>query len=151
MHGTSPWHVSALQVVGLESMTISSRLRKSSGGRGMLQDLEDTINNTGKRRIAKLEMSIADSMMLSDNGSNEPCKAKQSCSITPPLASEGDEQLSNFDIDVFTREYRVSLKTGRKEHVFGRVEVSRGNWSLPEDDEVRDPRDRFYQGPILQR
>jgi hypothetical protein len=147
----SAWHVSALQVVGLESMTISSRLRDLSGGRGTLQDLEDTINSTGKRRIAKFEMSIADPTVLSDNAPREPPQADKTGSMKSRPTSEGDEQLSNFDVDVFTRDYRINSKPGKKEHIFGRAEVSRGNWSLPEDGETRDPHDRFYQGPVLQR
>src|SRR4051794_23077848 len=68
---SSPWHIGALQAIGIESMTISSRLRTSAGGRGTLQDLEDTINSTGKRRIAKFGMSVADPNVLSENASRE--------------------------------------------------------------------------------
>lgn len=148
---TSRWHVGALQVIGLESMTISSRLRISGGGRGTLQDMEDTINSTGKRRIAKFEMSIADPAVLSENSSEEIARAEKTGSMTSRHTSEGDEELSRFDIDVFTRDYRVETRPGKKEHVFGRAEVSRGDWGLPDDSESRDPHDRFNQGPSLQR
>jgi hypothetical protein len=143
-NATSQWHVAALQVIGMESMTISSRLRASVGGRGTLQDLEDTINSTGKRRIAKFEMSIADPEVLSDKVPRENGVAEKSGSMTP-------RQLSNFDIDVFTRDYRVESRRGKKEHVFGRAEVSRGDWTLSEDDGAHDPHDRFNHGPALQR
>jgi hypothetical protein len=148
---TSLWHVGALQAIGLETMTLSSRLRTSVGGRGTLQDLEDTINSTGKRRIAKFEMSIADPDLLSDNASNNIAQAEKSGSMTPRHASEGDDQLSSFDIDAFTRDYRIASKSGKKEHVFGRAEVSRGEWSLSEDSAGRDPHDRFNREPALQR
>jgi hypothetical protein len=147
----SLWHVGALQAIGIESMTISSRLRTSVAGRGTLQDLEDTINSTGKRRIAKFEMSIADSEVLLDNASTEVAQAEKAGSMTSRQTSEGDGELSSFDIDVFTRDYRVALRSGKKEHVFGRAEVSRGSWSLSEDGEARDPHDRFNRGPALQR
>jgi hypothetical protein len=148
---TSLWHIGALQAIGLESMTLSSRLRTSVGGRGTLQDLEDTINSTGKRRIAKFEMSIADPDVLSDNASKNITPAEKSGSRTPRYASEGDDQLTGFDIDTFTRDYRVASKPGKKEYIFGRAEVSRGAWSLSEDNEERDPHDRFNRGPALQR
>jgi hypothetical protein len=149
---TSPWHVGALQAIGVESMTISSRLRTSIGGRGTLQDLEDTINSTGKRRIAKFELSIADPEVLSDNAAKEAAQAEKSGSMTSQHTSDGDDGLGSFDIDVFTRDYRVlARRPGRKEHIFGRAESSRGDWDLTEDGGGRDPHDRFDQGPALQR
>ncbi|CAN9095106.1 unnamed protein product [Alternaria alternata] len=147
---TSPWHIAALQVVGLESMTISSRLRASLGGRGTLQDLENTINSTGKRRIAKLEMSLADPDVLSAKALDEVEQAEKVGSMTSRQTSESDDRLSNFDIDTFSREYRTVTKKGKKEHVFGRAEASRGEWVLSQDNE-RDPHDRFDSGPALQR
>ncbi|KAF1837374.1 hypothetical protein BDW02DRAFT_595532 [Decorospora gaudefroyi] len=150
LDATSPWHIAALQVVGLESMNISSRLRTSLGGRGTLQDLENTINSTGKRRIAKLEMSIADPAVLSDKALDETEHAEKVGSVTSRQTSEGDDQLGNFDIDTFTRDYRIESRRKKKEHVFGRAEASRGEWSLSEDAE-RDPHDRFYSGPAVQR
>jgi hypothetical protein len=146
----SPWHIAALQVIGVESMTISSRLRASLGGRGTLQDLENTINSTGKRRIAKLELSAADPDVLSDKALDEAEKAEKVGSMTSRQTSEGDDRLSNFDIDTFTRDYRTATRKGKKEHVFGRAEASRGEWALSQDNE-RDPHDRFNSGPAVQR
>jgi hypothetical protein len=151
MHADSPWHISALQVIGIESMTISSRLRSSSGGRGTLQDLEDTINSTGKRRIAKFGMSIADPDVLSENNIKEISPAVKAGAMVSRQDSEGDEQLSAFDFDMFTRDYRVDSKTSKREHVFGRAEISRGDWNFVEEIEGRDPHDGFDRGPALQR
>lgn len=131
-------------------MTISSRLRASLGGRGTLQDLENTINSTGKRRIAKLEMSLADPDVLSAKALDEVEQAEKVGSMTSRQTSESDDRLSNFDIDTFSREYRTVTKKGKKEHVFGRAEASRGEWVLSQDNE-RDPHDRFDSGPALQR
>lgn len=147
---TSSWHIAALQVLGLESMTISSRLRASLGGRGTLQDLENTINSTGKRRIAKLEMSFADPDVLADKASDKAEQAEKVGSMTSRQTSEGDDRLSNFDIDTFSRDYRTATRKGKTEHVFGRAEASRGEWALHQDNE-RDPHDRFDSGPALQR
>lgn len=152
MDATSSWHIAALQVVGLESMTISSRLRTSIAGRGTLQDLEDTINSTGKRRIARFDMSIADPDVLSEKTSDEVASIEKAGSMTSPRTSESDDQLSSFDIDTFTRDYRVaSRRPGRKEHIFGRAEASRGDWTLSDESGGRDPHDKFGDGPVVQR
>jgi hypothetical protein len=150
LEATSPWHVAALQVVGIESMTISSRLRTSLGGRGTLQDLENTINSTGKRRIAKFEMSVADPDVLSEKALDEAEHAEKVGSTTSRQTSESDNPLVSFDIDAFTRDYRTASRRSKKEHVFGRAEAYRGDWTLSEDSE-RDPHDRFHQGPAIQR
>jgi hypothetical protein len=132
-------------------MTISSRLRASNGRHGTLQDIEDTINSTGKRRIAKFEMSIADPEALSEKATEELASAKKAGSTTSKRMSAGETQLSSFDIDTFSKDYRLaSGKAGKKEHIFARAEACRGAWSLS-DDPGRDPRDRFGDGPGVQR
>lgn len=153
---TSAWHIGALQAVALESMTISSRLRASYGGRGSLQDMEETINSTGKRRIAKLGLSIADPDVLSSKVSTVTAQAEKSGSIVARQSSEDrddrDDILSSFDIDTFTKDYRIAgLGSRKKEHIFGRVESSRGEWSVLESGTERDPHDRFNEDPALQR
>ncbi|USP80160.1 hypothetical protein yc1106_07434 [Curvularia clavata] len=150
LDATSQWHVAALQVVGIESITLSSRLRTTLGGRGTLQDLEDTINSTGKRRIAKFEMSIADPDALSDKAAEEAEAAAKTGSARLKRTDEDEDQLADFDIDVFTRDYRTATGRAKKEHIFGRAEASRGEWSLSDESE-RDPHDRFDNRPVLQR
>jgi hypothetical protein len=136
--------------VGIESMTMSSRLRTSLGGRGTLRDLEDTINSTGKRRIAKFEMSVADPDILSDKALDEAEYMEKVGSTTSRQDSEGTDQLGSFDIDAFTRDYRIACRRGKKNYVFGRAEASRGKWALSDGNE-HDPHDRFTQGPAVQR
>lgn len=148
---TSAWHASALQAVGVESMTLSSRLTTSDGRHGTLQDIEDTINSTGKRRIAKFEMSIADPKVLSDKTTDEVARAEKVGSTNSGRASESEAQLNSFDIDAFSRNYRLASNKGNKrEHIFARAESCRGAWNLP-NDAGRNPRDRFGDGPSLQR
>lgn len=148
---TSAWHVSALQAVGVESMTLSSRLRTSDGRHGTLQDIENTINSTGKRRIAKFEMSVADPDVLSEKTTEELARAEKVRTTGSRRTSESEAHLSSFDVDAFTRDYRVaSHKRGRREHIFARAEACRGAWSLS-NDAGRNPRDRFGDGPGLQR
>ncbi|KAF1927184.1 mtDNA inheritance protein dml1 [Didymella exigua CBS 183.55] len=148
---TSAWHVSALQAVGVESMTLSSRLKTSNGRHGTLQDIEDTINSTGKRRIAKFEMSIADPDVLSEETADKLLNAGKVGPTNPRQTSESEAQLSSFDIDAFTKDYRLaSSKGSKREHIFARAEACRGAWSLSEEA-GRNPRDRYGDGPVLQR
>lgn len=138
--------------MGIDSITISSRLRNATGGQGSLQDLEDTINSTGKRRIAKFEMSIADPEVLSNNSTERANEhADKVGSTTSRHTSEEGSELDGFDIDAFTRDYRVGSKKVKKEHVFGRAEVYRGDWDLLDESAQRDPHDRFEHGPAVQR
>ena len=155
LDSTSPWHISALQIAGLESMTMSSRLRASSGRQGALRDLEDTINSTGKRRIAKFEMSVADPDVLSDKkadkAANEANASKKGRALVSQDTTEDDTQLGTFDIDFFSKDYKIgSVKSGKDEQIFGRVEASRGEWDMSNAG-GRDPRDRFGTGPAVQR
>ncbi|KAF2011099.1 tubulin nucleotide-binding domain-like protein [Aaosphaeria arxii CBS 175.79] len=150
----SSWHVGAMQAIALESMTISSRLRASHDGRGTLQDLEDTINSTGQRRIAKLGFSIADPDVLSEKVSTLSLEAEKTGSMEPRRYSEDDgedDQLTSFDMDMFTLSYRAAtVKSRKQEHTFGRVESARGEWTVPGVEPSRDPRDRFNDGPAVQ-
>jgi hypothetical protein len=155
LDSTSAWHISALQVAGLESMTMSSRLRANGGRQGALRDLEDTINSTGKRRIAKFEMSVADPDVLSDKlaekTANRADASKKGRTLVAQDTSEDDTQLGTFDIDFFSKDYKIgSFKPGKDEHIFGRVEASRGDWDMSNAG-GRDPRDRFGTGPTVQR
>lgn len=132
-------------------MTLSSRLRTSNGRHGTLQDIEDTINSTGKRRIAKFEMSVADPDIRSEKTTEEMVRAQKMGSTGSRRTSESEANLSSFDFDAFTRDYRVaSHKGGKRDHIFARAEACRGAWNLS-DDAGHSPRDRFGDGPGLQR
>jgi len=152
MDSSSPWNVGALQAVAMETMTLSTRLRSSESGRTTLQELEETINPTGKRRIAKLEMSVADPDVLCGKPSLQSITAEKVSSTLPTQQpDELDGNLTEFDIDLFTKKYGGGdANQSKREHIFGRVEESRGQWSLPTTEGI-DPHSRFNQGPIVQR
>lgn len=148
---TSAWHVSALQAIGLESMTLSSRLKYSDGRHGTLQDIEDTINSTGKRRIAKFGMSIVDPDILSEKSAEGLTRAEKAGSTTARRMSNDGDKLSTFDIDTFSKDYKlVSSKSSKEEHIFARAEAYRGAWSLS-GNAGRDPRDRYRDGPGVRK
>lgn len=152
MESTSSWHVAALQAAGIESMTMSSRLRASKDGAGRLQDLEDAINSTGKRRIAKFEMSIADPDVLSNKTLDETATPQKTGSMMSNNNSEDGTALDDFDIDLFARDYRaLSSRPRGKPHTFGRAEVLRGDWNYTEYGDGHDPHDRYRQGTAIQR
>lgn len=149
LDSTSAWQVSALQAMAVESMTLSSRLRSGIGGRGSLQDLEETFNSTGKRRIAKLEMTVADASALSEKARAEGEQGEKL--KTKRQASEAHDGVTQFDIDAFTKDYRVGRRRAMKrEHVFGRAEAVRGDWNVNRAAEGGDT-GRLGDEPVVQR
>lgn len=133
-------------------MTLSSRLRSSEAGQTTLQVLEETINPTGSRRIAKLEMSVADPDVISGKASSQSNVAEKVGATVSRRQSENmDDNLTEFDIDLFSKNYGISsVNQKKRDHVFGRIEASRGEWSLP-TTEGMEPHNRFNQGPVVQR
>ncbi|KAF2194815.1 tubulin nucleotide-binding domain-like protein [Zopfia rhizophila CBS 207.26] len=153
MDTNSPWHIGAVQAVALESMTMPSRLRSSDGRRGTLVDMEETLNSTGKRRIAKLGLSVADPGVLDGKSEASIAEAEKAGSMTSHRDESGNNnQLAEFDMDVFTKDYKIASTKGRKkDHIFGRAETSRGEWNVSEDGRGGDRRDRFNEEPAVQR
>ncbi|KAF2203076.1 mtDNA inheritance protein dml1 [Delitschia confertaspora ATCC 74209] len=156
MDHSSHWHRGALQAIALESMILPSRLRSSNSGNGTLQDLEETINSTGNRRIAKLQMSIANPDLLEEKSNVKTAQAEKAGAKYRKLNGKShddddDEELPEFDMDVFTIDYKIdSRKAQKREHIFGRAETYRGEWDISKNSE-RDPHDRFSQRPAVQR
>ncbi|KAF2276862.1 tubulin nucleotide-binding domain-like protein [Westerdykella ornata] len=150
----SPWHIGALHCVALETLTMPSRLRTSHQGHGTLADLEQIVNLTGKRPIGKIEMSIADPDVLTNKASPDVMEVEKVTSrvATPRGEEVGNENgLDEFDIDVFTKDYRTAgAPKRRRDHIFGRVGISRGDWSKSPNDEY-GARDRFNDGPLVER
>jgi len=151
---SSKWQTSAIHAVAFESMTLPSRLRSPNGQRGSLNDLEEIINSTGKRRIAKLEFSVADADVLEDRVVAEAAKAdKVGAVLTRQDETDSrDDRPISFDADLSGKEFGgVRQRRRRKEHVFGRAESSRGSWIISEGSEGRDIHHRYHKGPIVQR
>lgn len=130
---------------------MSSRLRTAHNNHGALQDIENIINSTGKRRIAKFEMSIADPDVLSQKADERLAKAATAQTTNARDVNEDVIKTTSFDMDVFSKDYPlVSKKDNRSEHIFTRAEAYRGAWDLAERG-GRDPRDRFGDGPAIER
>jgi len=150
----SRWHTGALQAIGMETMTLPSRLRKSESGGGSLQTMEEIINSTGKRRIAKFELSVSDPNELSKARAAENAQFQHSHTSNTTrkdIFADDEVRLTRFDMDLFSRDYKIrTSKDHKKEHVFGRTEAARGEWEVAQGAD-RDPHDRFGDGPALQR
>jgi hypothetical protein len=110
-----PWQTSALQVTGIESITMPSRMRSLEGSQNVLQDIEAKLVGTGKRNIPQLRFEVADA------------HAKQS-----PWHED--------DISLFPREQDKQLNGGKPISTFAEVEVIR-DISEPEperSDTIKD-------------
>jgi len=120
--------------MAMESMTLPSRLRPDQSKRGLLGDIESTLNVNGNQRIASLQCSLLDHTQshgrdaASIQGSNDQ---RVPGSNTRNLMGEDDlqEANANFDMDLSGGETSSSAKTSAydraKEHTFARAETIR--------------------------
>lgn len=106
------------------------------------------MNPTGKRRIAKLELSInePDTLKITSTTATGPKKSGTPQNMDWDKRKGQQGNLTAFDIDIFTHDYRVSRIERKTEHVFGRIETKRGAWGTSEEK----PRSRFDDGPTVQ-
>lgn len=161
----SQWHTSALLSMAMESMTLPSRLRPNQSKRGLLGDIESTLNVNGKQRIASLQCSLLDHTQshgrdaASIQGSNDQ---RVPGSNTRTLLGEDNlqEANANFDMDLSGGEPTSSAKTSSydraKEHTFARAETIReATRQDPEADSDEDrlsrKRRRLAGAPIIER
>lgn len=159
MDETSRWHTSGLQAAAIESMTLPSRLRTAGGQRGTLQDMEAAFNSDGNRRIAKFEFSVADEGALKEALDSRVPQMNDSRRKVRIMDAHngGDEppQLADFDMDLSASDFpkMTQRKLGKKTHVFGGAETSRGRWRTEgEVDADRGAvRNRFDEGPKIHR
>ncbi|KAF2756997.1 tubulin nucleotide-binding domain-like protein [Pseudovirgaria hyperparasitica] len=147
----SAWHVSALQATALETAAFSSRLRPASNTRrGMFQDMEEITNSGGNRNVAKLEMSIQDAE--SDQIIMTGDKSDYRMANGHMIAADEYEEPKKLDVDMFSKDMgnigNTHSSASQSEHVFGRVEVVRGNWGLGEE---RTEGEERWSGPVVER
>jgi len=161
----SQWHTSALLSMALESMTLPSRLRSDQSKRGLLGDIESTLNVNGNQRIASLQCSLLNHTQshgrdaTSIQGSNDQ---RVPGSNTRNLLGEDDLQEANafFDMGLSSGEATSSAITAThdraKEHTFARAETIRDDATRePEADSEQDglarKRRRLAGAPIVER
>ncbi|KAF2148270.1 tubulin nucleotide-binding domain-like protein [Myriangium duriaei CBS 260.36] len=68
---SSRWHTAALQMTAIETATLPSRLKNDQSARSRLDDFETILSNSGKRRIATMDLSLSNSN-AAPNGDTAP-------------------------------------------------------------------------------
>ena len=150
----SPWHVSALLSIAVESMTLPSRLRPDTQERGLLGDIEAALNVNGNQRIAQLQCSILDPepqpfRVVDDRARNDD-RVPSTMNRTM-IEEDGHYATASYlDINLSAGDIRSSLSLasqhGASDHTFGAVDCTRGRPEAMEEkedeDEVADIRKR---------
>ncbi|KZF24059.1 tubulin nucleotide-binding domain-like protein [Xylona heveae TC161] len=159
----SRWHTSALLCTALESMTIPSRLR--NGKLETFSQIEGPLNVNGNQRIANLRFSVDDPKKLDahDTSLGSGIAARGEGRTVNPTGNTSDSEeedagaIKDLDIDLLPWAAAPVSRTRRrtKRHVFGRVEVSRGESGDSESSLERDAayraRQRLAGRPITER
>ncbi|CAL8574308.1 mtDNA inheritance, partitioning of the mitochondrial organelle [Xanthoria parietina] len=133
---SSQWHVSGLVSMAVESITLPSRQKAGSMGRGLLGDLEVALNSNGNQRIAELQCSVVDPLTQHLERTPEASQAakdkRTAGSPLQQLAYEDEMEPGQSRLDMSfssgqTTRTGLSLRQWeRRNHVFGKVESIRG-------------------------
>ncbi|KAL8656717.1 MAG: hypothetical protein Q9210_000058 [Variospora velana] len=145
----SPWHVSGLLSMALETMTLPSRQKPGNTKRGLLSDLEAALNVNGNQKIADLQCSLV------VDPSSQQTRTKSIAGMATDSrirVSDGqgfvvhedemEKAKSRLDMDFSSgkpSQTALSLRQWDKaNHVFGKVESIRG---LPTSEQESDEGD----------
>jgi hypothetical protein len=134
----SPWHVSAVLVTALESMTLPSRLKARDGLRESLDDITAALNINGNQNIAKLQMSLSTSSEPKQlNGDRRAERFDTSAhTVDPRMPSQDRRLLEPEDFNEVPTSLDICFlppdesNTSKKPHVFGQAENFRGESGL---------------------
>lgn len=136
----SQWHVSGLLSMAMECMTLPSRMKSQAGHRETLDDIANTLNVNGNQNIAKLRMSIDQSVsqVNGDRGLGRLEVRAQSRDLRVPSQervhvetdTSDKDYITTFDMDFFpveaVEQTRGRLST-KETHVFGQAENYRSD------------------------
>lgn len=151
----SRWHTSALQTAAIESITLPSRLRTTQSARATLDNLEATLDNDGKRRIANLDLSAEDPSGLDSSLNGHGSNDGRHNGHTNGHVEDEEIHTAHLDIDLTPSIARFDgqREPHRRNSIFGQVQSLRGKWkSTIEIEEVNmAARDRFGSGPRITR
>lgn len=167
---SSPWHVSALFAVALESVTLYTRLRTSDRVYSSnLGNITDLLNVFGKQTIANLEMSISEAPQSHQNGTNGTNGTNgetnglngrgenvrnlyetgvDGINLEDESESGSQKGAATLDIDLSSPQdlnLDTSGRRRRKRHIFSQVIGDRGlqNLERANDDNDRELREQF--------
>ncbi len=114
---SSEWSKSSLLCTAVETVTLPTRLRESSGRQGSLTELESALNKTGSRTVFELQCSVVTregSVTRTSKETSFPDERRRTLSPT---------RSTPFDLDYSPRASQTTL--GRTPHVFSQVEIRR--------------------------
>jgi hypothetical protein len=152
----SSWHVSALLLTALESMTLPSRVRGQGSLRQSLDEITGALNVNGNQNMAKAQVSVfLDSTVKMDRSGRPQAPGQNRDPRVPSQNRLGDEvgiineTLPSLDMDLFPSDdpnEARERRPNRKVHVFGEAETFRGDkdlWgSIAEEENSVDGRER---------
>lgn len=166
---SSQWHTAALLSTALETMTLPTRLRPNSRQRGTLGTMEAVLNSNGNQRIADLQCSIADPLLI-EEWNSESVRGRHDdrlpSSNTSNRFNEDDPQATYASLDMdlscgSVGKPKVAAFDSRKErsHTFGQVESRRGfkldvqedNNGDDDDDDDDYAKKRRHLLPVMER
>ncbi|KAI9814179.1 MAG: mtDNA inheritance, partitioning of the mitochondrial organelle [Pycnora praestabilis] len=136
---SSDWHTSAVLGTGMETMTISSRLKSQDGIRKTLREIEGALNINGNQKIANLQMSVMDLEALDDDhekenhlGQNDLRIRGQEHANTMNIQQRHELHSTNASLAALDMDLNPGLSPRhqgrvRKPHTFGTAIINRGN------------------------
>ena len=141
LESPTPWQTSALQMAGIESITLPSRLRLNDPSRASLADLETVFTSEGNRNILELSVSAKDPNAVNGevNGSSGDHRMQSGASTAADVHEDYEDSNSDqsLDISLFRTGDSVlpssayGLGATRRAHIFSQLHVQRGKWAAP--------------------
>lgn len=134
-------------MTAIETLTLPSRSRQSIQKSARLSDLESILNVNGSQKLMKLAMNVR----FIDG--EVPASKNNVSAESEMKAEDASPKKETFDVDFAPSSVDGNEKS-KKNHIFGRVTVTRGSSHRGEAEptEVQERRRRrFMSEPILER
>jgi len=105
-----PWHTSALQALGMESLTLPARLRQSQGiNAASLRDLAIALNPSDERNIAQASFKI--------HGVEASAKLEEDCNLSTAEYSDDTSIFAEYDAIRATKSDDSAYGNGHNEEI----------------------------------
>ena len=127
------WHTSSLLSLAMESITLPSRLRPEGQKRGLMADLQATLNTNGNQRISQLQCTILDPTKTEEETSESQAPYDPRIRSNPTIDMKRTEKSTAnvqliLDMNLSGEESISGSRDRRRQqsHVFGAIATSRG-------------------------
>ena len=161
----SQWHTSALLSTALETMTLPSRLKRTSNNQVTFDVMGAALNVNGSQRIANLQCSVVDPSALriaksrSVKGSYDRRIPAANAPKSLPNKENSQITTAKLDMDFFSGRQTnsvASLSRRATSRTFGQVESLRGDFTLSEEHNDQEAgltrkRRRLANLPLLEK